>query len=283
MKILVHGANNTELGRTLYSRFSTNDDYIFTDTHEWDTPMIKFTPTNYYEVLGFIKKNEINIVINCIEWGELFAGVKPLYFANAMKEVGGLLIQMSSANVFRGKKYNTPISETALVKTNGVTNFNESDILNSGCDYIILRTSWMYGIGSYSITEILSFLKYENIKAPINQVSSPTYAVDVADVIDVILHDYSNSKKVNGKYAKSGIYHYSNEGVCSWYDFVYRLTEIYTHDWFTQEKRPIIPTYEKRDEGYFVLDNRKIKETFGITIPYWVDSLKKYVKRMWYS
>lgn len=279
MKILVYGANQTAFGRTLFKRFSTNDEYIFTDTHEWDKPMIMFTPTNYYEVLDFIKKNEINIVINCIEWGEFINTIKPLYFANAMKEVGGLLIQMANANVFQGKKYNTPISETALVKPNKI-DVNVCDILNSGCDYIILRTSWVYGTGSYNITEIISSLQHSIIEAPINQTSSPTYAEDVVDVIDVILHDYSKSKKVNGKYAKSGIYHYSNEGVCSWYDFVYRLTEIYTQNWFTQEKRLIIPTYKKMDEGYFVLDNRKIKETFGITIPYWVDSLKKCFKKM---
>ena len=293
MKILVTGANG-QLGREMriVSR-DTNHYFVFTDVVEAEgVQTIKLDITNLNAIRGIVKEKQIDCIVNCAaytnvdkaESDEAFCRVlnaeAPRNLAQVMKEVNGLLIHISTDYVFGGDHYNTPCREDQKGTPTGVYGKTklegEQYILTSGCKYVILRTAWLYSeFGKNFVKTMLNLTSTKpQLKVVFDQAGTPTYAYDLALAIRTILADYAASDTTQG-YARGGIYHYSNEGVCSWFDFtkmiaalagntVCNIQPCHSDEFPSPVKRP----------AYSVLDKTKIKETFGLRIPYWIDSLK---------
>ena len=287
MNILVTGANG-QLGNEiqLVSKQS-KDHYIFTDVCEGYT---KLDITNLEDIHKMVQDNKIECIINCAAWTnvdkaetageivELLNAIAPENLAKAMKEVGGLLVHVSTDYVFGGDPYNTPCKEDMKGTPTGVYGLTklhgEEKIQATGVNHIILRTAWLYSEFGHNFVKTMMNLTAikPQLKVVFDQCGTPTYAGDLADAI----FDIVENRKYKGN---SGIYHFSNEGVCSWYDFTIKIAELagntacdiqpcHSDEFPSPVTRP----------AYSVLDKTKIKETFGIKIPYWVNSLKKCMK-----
>lgn len=289
MNILVTGANG-QLGNEIQivSRKSTNH-YIFTDVCEGYQNL---DITSLEAVRKAVKENDVKCIINCAAWTnvdkaetagdivEILNAVAPENLAKAMKEVGGLLVHVSTDYVFGGDPYNTPCKEDMKGTPTGVYGLTklhgEEKIQAVGCDHIILRTAWLYSeFGSNFVKTMLNLTATKpQLKVVFDQTGTPTYAGDLADAIFNIVEN----KKFEGH---SGVYHFSNEGVCSWYDFTIKIAQIAGHTACNIQPchSDEFPSPVKRP-AYSVLDKTKIKETFGIQIPYWEDSLKKCMANM---
>ena len=289
MNILVTGANG-QLGNEIQivSRKSTNH-YIFTDVCEGYQNL---DITNLEAIRKAVKENDVKCIINCAAWTnvdkaetagdivEILNAVAPENLAKAMKEVGGLLVHVSTDYVFGGDPYNTPCKEDMKGTPTGVYGLTklhgEEKIQAVGCDHIILRTAWLYSeFGSNFVKTMLNLTATKpQLKVVFDQTGTPTYAGDLADAIFNIVEN----KKFEGH---SGVYHFSNEGVCSWYDFTIKIAQIAGHTACNIQPchSDEFPSPVKRP-AYSVLDKTKIKETFGIQIPYWEDSLKKCMTNM---
>ncbi len=279
MNILVTGANG-QLGNEMrVVAQNSTDNYIFTDVTELDI-------TDALAVEKTIRNNNINVVINCAaytnvdkaendrEFAEILNAKAVENLAVAIRKNNGLLIHVSTDYVFGGTKNNTPCTEDEPVNPTGVYGITklhgEQAVIGSGCHYIIIRTAWLYSeFGKNFLKTMLNFTATKpQLKVVFDQVGTPTYAYDLAKVI----FDIIENRKFEGKY---GIYHYSNEGVCSWFDFAKMIAE-YTGN----TECDIQPCHS--DEfpspvtrpSYSVLDKTKIKESFGISVPYWTDSLR---------
>lgn len=166
----------------------------------------------------------------------------------------------------------------------------EQKIIATGCNYVIIRTAWLYSEFGKNFCKTMMNLTATKpeLKVVFDQVGTPTYALDLAKAITIVLADYSQSVISTERqrvekflYSKSGIYHYSNEGVCSWFDFTKMIAEYngttackvqpcYSNDFPSPVKRP----------SYSVLDKAKIKSVFGVEVPYWTDSLKKCINNL---
>lgn len=293
MNILVTGANG-QLGREM--RLIAPDTpfhFIFTDVTEAEgveTTLLDIT--NAGAVKQLVKANDIRCIVNCAaytnvdkaESDEAFCRVlnaeAPRNLAEAMKEANGLLIHISTDYVFGGDPYNIPCREDQQGTPTGAYGRTklegEKNILATGCDSVILRTAWLYSeYGKNFVKTMLNLTATKpQLKVVFDQAGTPTYAYDLARAIQTILQDYSAENPTKG-YSKAGIYHFSNEGVCSWYDFTKVIAELagqtecdiqpcHSNEFPSPVKRP----------AYSVLDKTKIKKTFGIRIPYWTDSLK---------
>ena len=285
MNILVTGANG-QLGNCIRNAAKdSNHNYIFTDVAELDI-------TDAEAVKKAVKDNDIKVIVNCAaytnvdkaesdaDFAELLNAKAVRNLADAVKENDGTLIHVSTDYVFGGSLGNTPRSETEPVNPTGVYGVTklhgEQQIEESGVKAIVIRTAWLYS--EYGRNFVKTMLTLTSTKPELNvvfdQVGTPTYAQDLADVIAGIVE--------TGKYAgNEGIYHYSNEGVCSWYDFTKMIAEIagstgcdirpcHSDEFPSPVTRP----------SYSVLDKTKIKDTFGIRVPYWTDSLKKCIKNI---
>ena len=287
MNILVTGANG-QLGNEiqLVSKQS-KDHYIFTDVCEGYT---KLDITNLEDIRKMVQDNKIECIINCAAWTnvdkaetageivELLNATAPENLAKAMKEVGGLLVHVSTDYVFGGDPYNTPCKEDMKGTPTGVYGLTklhgEEKIQATGVNHIILRTAWLYSKFGHNFVKTMMNLTATKpqLKVVFDQCGTPTYAGDLADAI----YDIVENRKYEGN---SGIYHFSNEGVCSWYDFTIKIAELAGNT--TCDIQPChsdeFPSPVTRP-AYSVLDKTKIKDTFGIKIPYWVDSLKKCMK-----
>ena len=280
MNILVTGANG-QLGSEMriVAEDSANN-YIFTDVAELDI-------NDADAVMEAVKSNKIDVIINCAAYTNVDKAVDDADFAEllnakavknlaiAMKAVDGLLVHISTDYVFGGDPYNTPCCEDQKGTPTGVYGVTklhgEQNILASGCKHIIIRTAWLYSeFGKNFVKTMLNLTATKSsLKVVFDQCGTPTYAYDLAAIIFDIVE--------NGKFVgNDGIYHYSNEGVCSWFDFTKMIAEYagncncdiqpcHSDEFPSKVKRP----------AYSVLDKTKIKNTFGITIPYWTDSLKK--------
>lgn len=293
MNILVTGANG-QLGREM--RLIAPDTpfhFIFTDVTEAEgveTTLLDITSPEAVKQL--VKANDIRCIVNCAaytnvdkaESDEAFCRVlnaeAPRNLAEAMKEANGLLIHISTDYVFGGDPYNIPCGEDQQGTPTGAYGRTklegEKNILATGCDSVILRTAWLYSeYGKNFVKTMLNLTATKpQLKVVFDQAGTPTYAYDLARTIQTILQDYSAENPTKG-YSKAGIYHFSNEGVCSWYDFTKVIAELagqtecdiqpcHSNEFPSPVKRP----------AYSVLDKTKIKETFGIRIPYWTDSLR---------
>ena len=285
MNILVTGANG-QLGNEMriISKNST-DRYIFTDVNQIEgVETIYLDITDFEAIRKMIAENKIDAIVNCAAWTnvdgaedpEKYALVEklnataPENLAKAMKEVDGWLVQISTDYVFGKEPYNTPCKEDQKGTPTGVYGatklLGEQKIMSTGCKYMILRTAWLYSeFGKNFCKTMLNLTETKpQLKVVFDQAGTPTYAYDLATAIVAAL-----------KNPEEGIYHYSNEGVCSWYDFTKMIAEYSGHT--TCDIQPChsneFPSPVTRP-SYSVLDKTKIKETFGIKIPYWTDSLK---------
>lgn len=283
MNILVTGANGM-LGNAIQNvAKNSKDNYIFTDICDGYQ---KLDITNIEDVREAIRVNNIQCIINCAAWTnvdkaesageivEILNAIAPENLAIAMKEVNGLLVHVSTDYVFGGDPYNTPCKEEQKGTPTGVYGLTklhgEQKIQASGAKYIIVRTAWLYGEYGHNFVKTMINLTgtKPELKVVFDQCGTPTYAVDLANAI----FDIVENRKYEGN---TGIYHFSNEGVCSWYDFAIKIAELannkncniqpcHSEEFPSPVKRP----------AYSVFDKTKIKETFGVKVPYWVDSLK---------
>lgn len=290
MNILVTGANG-QLGNEMrIVTKGSQDRYIFTDVVEaegQETTILDITDLD--AIRKMVADNDVRVIVNCAAWTnvdgaeapekydivELLNAKAPENLAIAMKEVGGLLVHISTDYVFGGDPYNTPCKEEQTGTPTGVYGLTklhgEQKIQATGCDYVILRTAWLYSeFGKNFVKTMLHLTATKpQLKVVFDQVGTPTYAYDLAKAI----YDIIENRKFEGN---TGIYHYSNEGVCSWYDFTKMIAEIAGNT--SCDIQPChsdeFPSPVKRP-AYSVLDKTKVKETFGIKVPYWTDSLRK--------
>lgn len=306
MNILVTGANG-QLGNEI--RIVSNglkDKYIFTDVVEMEGQQTTILDiTDLAAIKSIVKENDVKVIVNCAaytnvdkaendkEFCELLNAKAPDNLALAMKEVNGLLVHISTDYVFGGDPYNTPCKESQKGTPTGIYGLTklhgEQNIQATGVDYIIIRTAWLYSeFGKNFVKTMLNLTSTKpQLKVVFDQVGTPTYAYDLAKVITTILEDYKqtlNSQSSTFNYSKTGIYHYSNEGVCSWFDFTKMIAEYagnlgcdiqpcHSDEFPSPVKRP----------SFSVLDKTKIKETFGVKIPYWIESLKKCISNLKYA
>lgn len=285
MNILVTGANG-QLGNEvqIVSKQSAKDHYFFTDVCDGYE---KLDITDIEKVRVFVKAHEINCIINCAAWTnvdkaetagdivETLNAVAPENLAKVMKEAGGLLVHISTDYVFGGDPYNTPCREDQKGTPTGVYGLTklhgEQKIEATGCDHVIIRTAWLYSEFGHNFVKTMLNLTATKpmLKVVFDQTGTPTYAGDLANVI----FDIVENRKFEGN---TGVYHFSNEGVCSWYDFTKMIALLAGHTDCDIEPchSDEYPSPVTRP-AYSVLDKTKIKETFGVKIPYWLDSLKK--------
>lgn len=278
LNILVTGANG-QLGRSIRKASEgAPDNYIFTDIAELDI-------TDLNAVVEFVKVHDIDTVVNCAAYTNVDAaedhedialkinGDAPGNLALAMTMKGGNLIHISTDYVFGGSGKNTPISEDQKPSPTGAYGrtklAGEEAIASTGASAIILRTAWLYSdYGNNFADKILSLLEnLDEIKVVFDQCGTPTYAADLAKaIVDII-----SARKIKGN---EGIYHYSNEGVCSWYDFAHAVV----NKAGLKDKR-VLPCHSSEfpskvvRPSYSVLDKSRFKQTFGLTIPHWHESL----------
>ena len=301
MNILITGANG-QLGNEMrIVKKGSQDRYIFTDVVEaegQETTILDITDLD--AIRKMVADNDVRVIVNCAAWTnvdgaeapekydivELLNAKAPENLAIAMKEVNGLLVHISTDYVFGGDPYNTPCKEDQTGTPTGVYGLTklhgEQKIQATGCDYVILRTAWLYSeFGKNFVKTMLHLTATKpQLKVVFDQVGTPTYAYDLAQAISVLLEDYKkeyfNCQLSTVNYSKSGVYHYSNEGVCSWYDFTKMIAEIAGNT--SCDIQPChsdeFPSPVKRP-AYSVLDKTKVKETFGVKVPYWTDSLRK--------
>lgn len=291
MNILVTGANG-QLGNEmrLLSQEST-DKYIFTDVNQTEGCETVFLDiTDLESIRKLIREYNINVIVNCAAWTnvdgaedpdkyelvEKLNATAPENLAQAMKEVDGWLVHISTDYVFGKEPYNTPCKEEQQGTPTGVYGqtklLGEQNVIATGCKYIIIRTAWLYSeFGKNFCKTMLNLTATKpQLKVVFDQVGTPTYAWDLATAIVTAL-----------KKPVVGVYHYSNEGVCSWYDFTKMIAEYASHT-----ECDIQPCHSSEfpspvtRPSYSVLDKTKIKETFGITIPYWTNSLKKCIDNL---
>lgn len=296
MNILVTGANG-QLGNEMrIVTKGSSDKYIFTDVNQvegLDTTYLDITDIDAIRTI--VADNDIKAIVNCAAWtnvdacendeklaalAEKLNADAPKNLAAAMKKVNGVLFHISTDYVFGQEPYNTPCNPSQKGTPTGVygatKKHGEENILASGCDYIILRTAWLYSeFGKNFCKTMLNLTATKpNLSVVFDQCGTPTYAYDLA----VAIFEIITERKYEGN---TGIYHYSNEGVTSWYDFTQMIARIsghlecdiqpcYSSEYPSPVKRP----------SYSVLDKKTFKDTFGIKVPYWVDSLETCIKNI---
>tara|TARA_B100000768_G_C11224391_1_gene352076 strand:- start:137 stop:1009 length:873 start_codon:yes stop_codon:yes gene_type:complete len=287
MNILVTGSNG-QLGSEIKDLVTNYNDFIFffRDLHELNICDAEALNT-------FIFNQNINAVINCaaytavdqaeedVEIAEQVNSIGVLNLVNALKKVNGKLIHISTDYVFDGNSF-LPYQELDELNPIGIygetKRAGELVILNSSIDALVIRTSWLYSAYGNNFVKTMLKLGHERDELGVifDQVGTPTYASDLAKTcLDILLDKSSENISMNGK-----IYHYSNEGVTSWYDFAKAIMELGSIDC---KVRPIetidYPTPAKRPH-FSVLNKTKIKKDFNIEIPYWRDSLDKCVEKL---
>ena len=293
MNILVTGANG-QLGNEIrIVAKDSRDNYIYTDIVEVEgveTSLLDITSLE--DVRKKVQENDVKCIINCAAYTNVDKAEKDEAFcellnakavenlAVAMKEVDGLLVHVSTDYVFGGDPYNTPCKEDQKGTPTGVYGQTklqgEENILASGCKHVIIRTAWLYSeFGKNFVKTMLNLTATKpHLKVVFDQVGTPTYAYDLA----LAIYEIVSERKYEGN---DGVYHFSNEGVCSWYDFTKVIAEYAGHtecdiqpchsdEFLSPVKRP----------AYSVLDKTKIKKTFGVKVPYWTESLKVCLKNM---
>ena len=296
MNILVTGANG-QLGNEMrIISKGSNDNYIFTDVNQVEGVDTLYLDINDLEAIRkIVQEMEVRAIVNCAAWtnvdacetdeklaalAERLNAEAPKNLALAMKEVGGVLFHISTDYVFGQEPYNTPCSPNQTGTPTGVYGATkkrgEENIIASGCEHIILRTAWLYSEFGKNFCKTMLNLTVTKpvLKVVFDQCGTPTYEYDLAAAIyDIISH-----RKFEGH---TGVYHYSNEGVTSWYDFTQMIARIAGHT-----ECHILPCYSSeypspvKRPSYSVLDKKTFKDTFGIQIPYWVDSLEKCINHL---
>lgn len=307
MNILVTGANG-QLGNEMRIVSKKSEDkYVFTDVVAPEgMPTVILDITDIEAVRNTVKTENIDIIVNCAaytnvdkaeddrDFCELLNAKAVENLATVMKETDGLLIHVSTDYVFGGDPYNTPCREEQKGTPTGVYGLTklhgEQNIITSGCKHVIIRTAWLYSeFGKNFVKTMLGLTATKpQLKVVFDQCGTPTYAYDLAVAIKSIIEQYAASLSQSDSSFITlrssfhyGIYHFSNEGVCSWYDFTKMIAEYagntecniqpcHSDEFPSKVKRP----------AYSVLDKTKIKETFGLSIPYWTDSLRQCINNI---
>ena len=293
MNILVTGANG-QLGNEMrIVAKGSNDHYVFTDVNQVEgLETVYLDITDIDAIRKSVVDNNIDVIVNCAAYtnvdaaesneplAEKLNALAPKNLATVMAERKGLLVHISTDYVFGQEPYNTPCREDQKGTPTGIYGLTklhgEQNIIASGCNYLIIRTAWLYSeFGKNFCKTMLNLTATKpQLKVVFDQVGTPTYALDLANAI----YDIVSGRKFEGN---SGIYHYSNEGVCSWFDFTKMIAEYsgqtacdvqpcHSDEFPSPVKRP----------AFSVLDKTKIKQTFGVAVPYWTDSLKKCIKNL---
>lgn len=299
MNILITGANG-QLGNEMrIIAKGSNDNYIFTDVNQVECVETLFLDiTDLDAIRQIVASHHVDVIVNCAAYtnvdaaetneglAEKLNAIAPENLAIAMKEANGLLVQISTDYVFGKEPYNIPCREEQQGTPTGVYGLTklhgEQKIKAVGCKHVIIRTAWLYSEFGKNFCKTMMNLTATKpqLKVVFDQCGTPTYAYDLAKAIGQILDDYKQEQD-NQQYSKTGVYHYSNEGVCSWYDFTKMIAEYnsttacdvqpcHSNEFPSPVTRP----------SYSVLDKTKIKTTFHITIPYWTDSLKKCINNL---
>ncbi len=294
MNILVTGANG-QLGNEMrIVSKGSSDRYIFTDVEELDI-------TNRDAVMNFVKENDIKVVVNCAAYtnvdkaeddevtAELINAQAVKHLAEACKSNEATLIHISTDYVFGGNEGNTPRTEDEPVNPTGAYGrtklHGEQAIQEVGCNYLIIRTAWLYSEFGNNFVKTMRRLSSERDKLNVvfDQIGTPTYALDLANVIMrfiEILKKENNYQLSTVNFQLYGVYHFSNEGVISWYDFAKEICELSGNECDIQPCHSNeFPSKVKRP-SYSVLDKTKIKNKLNITIPHWKESLKKCIIKL---
>lgn len=293
MNILVTGANG-QLGNEMRIIAKDTDyNFVFTDVtvaEGVETTMLDITDIE--AVRAIVKEKGIDCIVNCaaytnvdkaetdVDFCKVLNSTAPKNLATVMKEVNGLLVHVSTDYVFGGDPYNVPCKEDQKGTPTGVYGQTklegEQNIIGTGCKHLIIRTAWLYSeFGKNFVKTMLNLTSTKpELKVVFDQAGTPTYAYDLAVAIKTMVDDYAK-EGCGDIYSKTGIYHFSNEGVCSWFDFTKVIAEMagntecdiqpcHSNEFPSPVKRP----------AYSVLDKTKIKETYGLKIPYWTESLR---------
>ena len=283
MTILITGANG-QLGNEMRIKSAESDDhYIFTDVAELDI-------TSAVAVESFVAENAVDVVVNCAAYtavdnaeddeatADKINHQAVANLAAACAKHNATLIHISTDYVFGGdscKPYTEEAQTTPLGVYGRTKLAGERAAAESGCRYIIIRTAWLYSEFGRNFCKTMRSLTSTKpaLKVVFDQVGSPTYAADLAEAIVHIISTRQTDKV--------GIYHYTNEGVCSWYDFAVEIarqsgnTDCKIEPCHSEE----FPTKASRPH-YSVLDKTKIKATFGISIPHWQHSLSRCIENL---
>jgi len=284
-KILITGGNG-QLGKCIQSVISnyTSIDATFTDVEELNI-------CDYDELEAYLKLNPFDFIVNCaaytaVDKAETEQTAAKKINAEAVRNIGIIsselnikVIHISTDYVFDGKSYK-PYQENELALPESVYGetklLGEKYLLETNPNSIVIRTSWLYSefANNFVKTMIRLGKEREELKVVSDQIGSPTYAIDLAHtILKIIEHSDKNKNKFT-----SGVFHYSNEGICSWYDFTINIHQmmginckvlpIESKDYPTAAPRPF----------YSVLNKNKIKKTYNLIIPYWRDSLEKCLR-----
>ena len=282
MNILVTGANG-QLGNEMQvlARENLQHTYFFTDVQELDI-------CDEQAVYAYVSEHKIDIIVNCaaytavdkaednVELCDKLNNIAPGYLARAAQANGAAMIQVSTEYVFDGTAH-IPYTEeepTCPASVYGSTKLaGEQNVMDHCEKAMVIRTAWLYSIYGNNFVKTMIRLGQErdSLGVIFDQIGTPTYANDLAQAIFAAIN----------KGVVRGIYHFSDEGVCSWYDFtiaIHRLAGIasckvkplHTADYPAKAPRP----------HYSVLDKTKIKDTFGIEIPHWEESLKRCINQL---
>ena len=282
MNILVTGANG-QLGNEMQvlARENLQHTYFFTDVQELDI-------CDEQAVYAYVSEHKIDIIVNCaaytavdkaednVELCDKLNNIAPGYLARAAQANGAAMIQVSTDDVFDGTAH-IPYTEeepTCPASVYGSTKLaGEQNVMDHCEKAMVIRTAWLYSIYGNNFVKTMIRLGQErdSLGVIFDQIGTPTYANDLVQAIFAAIN----------KGVVRGIYHFSDEGVCSWYDFtiaIHRLAGIasckvkplHTADYPAKAPRP----------HYSVLDKTKIKDTFGIEIPHWEESLKCCINQL---
>lgn len=308
MNILITGCNG-QLGNEMRLGTSLHDDhtYYLTDITAED-PALRLDITNKEAVLTFCQDKQINLIVNCAAYTQvdkaeedeatalLINATAVQNLAEAAREVGAHMIHVSTDYVFDGNA-SVPYDEAAPVcpaTAYGRTKLaGEQALLEVLPDAVIVRTAWLYSTFGNNFVKTMIRLgqEKEQLGVVFDQVGTPTYAADLASAIYAILEEEE---------WKGGIYHFTNEGVCSWYDFTREIHSLYNSQVVLRayqngdmaaaqalaiqcDVRPILSeeyNYKTPRPHYSVLSKKKIAKTFDLDIPYWRDALARCIAKL---
>lgn len=278
-----------QLGRSFRRTMALSDHRcVYTDVRDGDG-VAALDITDPEAVAAAVRENSIDVIVNCAAYTNVnkaeeeedlayrINALAPGILAKAAKEAGALLIHVSTDYVFDGTghvPYTEDMPVSPLSAYGRTKQAGEQMIMDSGCRYMIFRTAWLYSTfgGNFVQTIYDKTASQPTVNVVSDQIGTPTYAQDLADLLAAIIEE--------DKLDRTGIYHFTDEGVCSWYDFAKEICDISGH---LCDVRPCrtsdYPSKTKRPH-YSVLDKTKVKETFSMEIPHWKDSLRFCIRQM---
>ena len=290
MNILVTGANG-QLGREIRNASEgSGHHFVFTDVSQAaDVETVYLDITNIDAVRIICGSEDIDVIVNCAAYTNVEKAESDLTFADLLNHTAAAnlaevaaerkatLIHVSTDYVFDGEA-NVPYKETdppSPLGAYGMTKFaGEKSIVNSGCKYLIFRTAWLYSPYGKNFVKTMARLTASNptVKVVFDQVGTPTCAADLAGLIVRIISE--------GMLDRTGIYHFTDEGVISWYDLAVAVNRLCGHGCAVRPCHTDEFPAKARRPKYSVLDKTLVKETFGVEIPYWLDSLESCLARI---